>query len=171
MGKHHYPTDRSLAFIMFDREAACSHACKDTFLTRSRKGACFMLTWHACDFSHKLGSWLLLSPALRSHGAHPFLAFLLSEASWGWSKVYHAGMWIVIQLWLVLFSLLERSFALAKFHLPPSWKAEVLDPAAFSVSLIPDSTINGSVFHREYWISHQHRISFPCFYCCSSVHP
>lgn len=155
MGKHHYPfTDSSLAFITCDREAACGNACKDTFLTESRKGTCFTLTCHASYFSHKLANWLLLSPALGSHGDHTSLAFLLSGASQHWSKVYHTGIWIAIQLWLSPFSLLEQTFASASFHLLPTWKAEVLDQAMFSASPIPDSIINGSDFYKEYWVQY-----------------
>lgn len=62
----------------------------------------------------------LLSPALTSHGAHTSLAFLLSGESQCWSKVYHTGIWIAIQLWLSPFSLLEQTFASASFHLLPT---------------------------------------------------
>lgn len=148
VGKYHYPfTDSSLVFIMCDREAACGNACKDTFATESRKGTCFMLTCHASYFSHKLAGWLLLSPVLGSHGAHPSLVFLLSGASQCWSKVYHTGLWIVIQPWLSPFSLLEQTFASAIFHLLCTWKAELLDLAVFSVSPNPDSIINHSDFY------------------------
>lgn len=101
VGKYHYPfTDGSLAFIMCDRETVCGNACKDTFPMESRRSTCSVLTGHASYLSHKLAGWVLLSPALGSHGACPPLVFLLSGAPQCWPKVYCTGLWMVIQPWL-----------------------------------------------------------------------
>jgi len=117
VGKYHYPlTAGSLAFITCDREAACGNVCKDTFPTESRRGTCFTLTRHASAFSHKPAGWRLLSPALGTQRARPALVFLLPGASRCWPKVYHAGLWVVIQPCLSPFSLLEQTFASASFH-------------------------------------------------------
>lgn len=118
VGKRHYPcTDSSLAFITCDREPACSDAGKDTFLAGSRRGTSFTFTCRTNYISYKLASWLLLSLALGNHGACPSLVFLLSGASQCCLKVNHAGTWIVIQLWLSPFSLLEQSFSSVSFCL------------------------------------------------------